>query len=128
MKDRCLNPKCKGYPRWGGRGISICEEWKNSYPEFKKWALGAGYQERLQIERSNNDGNYEPGNCRWATQKEQNRNKRSNIHVTFNGVTKVLAEWVEEFGLRYSVVYSRLYRYKWPVEKAFLPIVTGKDV
>ncbi len=78
MKQRCYNLKAANYERYGGRGIKICEEWKNNPEAFYNWAMANGYAENLTIDRINNDGNYEPSNCRWITMKEQaqNRHKR----------------------------------------------------
>jgi hypothetical protein len=75
MRERCLTPTCKDYKNYGGRGITICNEW-NSYINFKKWALENGYSDILSIDRINVDGNYEPSNCRWATSKQQANNRR----------------------------------------------------
>lgn len=78
MKKRCYSPNSKRYKDWGGRGITICKQWKESYVKFKFWALNNGYKDGLTIERKNNNGNYEPLNCKWATRKEQVRNKKNN--------------------------------------------------
>lgn len=82
MKTRCYNPKFMYYCNYGGRGITICDEWLNDFKAFYDWAINNGYKEGLTIDRINNDGNYEPSNCRWITRAEQNRNQRKTNNRT----------------------------------------------
>ena len=115
--------KNEQYKDCGGRGIRVCHEWVNSYEEFKKWALSSGYKEHLTIERINNDGNYNPDNCRWATRKEQSNNKRRNRRYTYNNETLTIAQWSEKSGISYDTLYFRLTKYGMDIEKAItMPI------
>jgi len=103
MKSRCLNKKNKSYDRYGKRGISICDEWLN-FDEFMKWALSNGHNELLEIERKNNDGNYEPSNCKWATRKEQNNNTSKSIKNRF---TKNELEDIKKCSLTYEEMKTK---------------------
>lgn len=110
MKDRCLKPKIESYEYYGGRGITICDEWlddKNGFLNFYNWAINNGYQEGLTIDRINNDGNYEPDNCRWVTMKVQNNNKRNNHLITIDGETKNIAQWADEYNISPCTIYTR---------------------
>lgn len=117
MLQRCENPNNKRYKDYGGRGIRVCEEWHDA-KVFIEWALSHGWREGLSIDRIDNNGNYEPGNCRWATLREQARNKRSNRLITFNGKTQSLAAWAEEMGINSSALRYRIYQLHWSVERA----------
>lgn len=96
MKKRCYGEYHPHYHNYGGRGISVCKEWLGSYEAFREWALANGYADGLELDRRENDGNYEPGNCRWITRKRNSRNKRTNRLVTAFEVTKCLVEWAED--------------------------------
>ncbi|PPA70072.1 hypothetical protein [Jeotgalibacillus proteolyticus] len=126
MRSRCLNESDIDYAHYGGRGIKICEEWSD-YAVFYKWAKEKGYNQELTIERIDNDGNYEPTNCRWATRKEQARNRRSNPQFTFNGKTKTIPDWAEEMNISYSALRTRLHD-GWSIEKALTtPIKNNRN-
>lgn len=81
MKQRCNNPNNPKYPSYGGRGIKICEEWANDFEEFKSWSYENGYSDELSIDRVDNDGNYEPSNCKWSSPKEQCNNRRNSRKI-----------------------------------------------
>ena len=117
MRQRCNNPNTPAYDRYGGRGISVCDEWSN-YQRFKEWALTNGYAEGLTIDRIDNDAGYYPWNCRWVTRKEQSRNRSCNVLVTINGDTKPLSVWCEEMHLNENVVNNRIYNLHWSYEDA----------
>ena len=94
----------------------MCEEWKNSFQCFYDWSMENGYKEGLTIERIDNDGNYCPENCRWATRVTQCNNRRSNINITIDGETKTLQEWCDEYNQPYKRIHKRI-TYGWnPVE------------
>ena len=92
MRARCLNPKSPSYKRYGARGITICNDWLEDFVKFKDWALNSGYKENLTIDRIDNNGNYCPENCRWATPKEQAQNRSSNTYVYFKGKKMCITE------------------------------------
>ena len=116
MRNRCTSKASRIYKYYGARGISVCEEW-NKYDNFKKWALSNGYKQGLSIDRVDVNGNYEPSNCRWITQREQNLNRRNNRYIQYNGERKTLTEWVNECGIEEHVLRYRLNQ-GWNVEKA----------
>ena len=100
MKKRCLNNTDKSYQYYGGRGIKVCKQWYD-YRAFKKWALVHGYRVGLEIDRIDNNGNYEARNCRWVTRKENLRNTSRTRWFTINGITKSLPEWCEIYNVSY---------------------------
>ena len=110
MRMRCGNENNHKYKIYGGRGIQVCVEWKENFEAFRDWALANGYKRGLTIDRINNDGDYEPDNCRWATMKQQARNTRNNVHITINGVTKLLCEWAEVAGIKYDTLLRRYHK------------------
>lgn len=116
MKKRCENPKDHKFPRYGGRGIKICSEW-SSFELFLAWAIPAGYADNLSIERRNNDGNYCPENCYWATPTQQASNRSSSRLLTINGRTQTIAMWAREAGMPYHTIWGRL-RKGWTSEAA----------
>lgn len=107
MRGRCNNPKFEHYDRYGGRGIKVCAEWNEHFEPFMEWALANGFEEGLEIDRIDNNGDYCPENCRWATRTEQMRNRSNTIFVTHNGVTKALVQWCEELGVNYKLAHAR---------------------
>ena len=106
MRRRCNNRRDQDYPYYGGRGIKVCKEWDN-YAAFHDWAMKNGYADHLTLDRINNNGDYCPENCRWATRKEQVRNTRQNHFITFNGKTMTIAEWAEYLGVSSTVLRTR---------------------
>lgn len=117
MKQRCLNPNSSGYEDYGGRGITICPEWKNSFKAFYDWSIENGYDESLgrdeqSIDRIDVNGNYEPSNCRWADKETQDYNKRDTRRITVNGIEMTLKEISDTFEIPIVRVRSRYQRYK----------------
>ena len=115
MKTRCYNPSSNKYHAYGARGIKVCDEWKNSFKKFKEWALSNGYGDNLTIDRINNDGNYEPSNCRWVTNKQNTNNTRKNRVITYNGETHTMSEWCEILRVKLGTLSARIYR-GWSLE------------
>lgn len=116
MIQRCLNSSCPEYRNYGARGITVCERWM----EAKNFLadMGPRPSAKYSLDRINNDGNYEPDNCRWATQHQQQRNRRTNRWIEWNGRTQVLADWARELGFPKNVITSRM-SLGWTVERTF---------
>lgn len=119
MKLRCYGKNANEYDRYGGRGISVCDEWLHDYDAFKDWALSSGYQDNLTIDRIDVNGNYEPSNCRWVDRIAQANNTSRNRRITFRGETKTLTEWSRELGISVETLRYRLSHPKWDLERAF---------
>lgn len=115
MKQRCLNPRCKAYKNYGGRGVSICERWM----KFENFLADMGRKPTPQhsMERIINNGNYEPSNCKWATKSEQVNNTRRNVFIEHNGETKTATQWETSLGFKPGILLKRLNR-GWPVAMA----------
>jgi hypothetical protein len=116
MIARCYNQKNSRYYTHGGRGITVCDRWRNSVEAFIE-DMGLIPGPKYSIDRINNDGNYEPENCRWATVEEQMNNKRTNRKMTYKGKTQTIAQWSREVGIRYATLLQRT-RNGWTAEKA----------
>lgn len=116
MRKRCNNPNCKPYHRYGGRGIKVCERWNHFYLFVED--MGEKPTPRHTLEREDNNGDYAPDNCCWATRKEQCRNTSKNRHLTLNGKTQCLNAWSEELGIPSTTIRSRIDRYGRTVEEA----------
>jgi hypothetical protein len=110
MKERCLNPKTKQFIHYGARGIKVCDEWINNYDNFYWWAMKNGYKDNLTIDRMDVNGNYEPSNCRWATNEIQANNKRNTIRVEIDGEFLTITEIAKKYSLSKKAIYYRYYR------------------
>lgn len=110
MKNRCSNPNVPCYSEYGGRGITVCDEWVHDFQAFHNWAMANGYADDLSIDRVDNDGNYCPENCRWVSQIEQSNNLRKNIIVEIGEEKRTLAEWAHASGIKYTTIYARYMR------------------
>lgn len=108
IKARCYGPYMQDYKYYGGRGITMCDEWRYDFIAFRDWALSHGYHDDLTIDRIDVNGNYYPENCRWITVKEQCNNTRVNRYITWNDVTKTKTQWAEEYGMSSELLGYRL--------------------
>lgn len=106
MRQRCFSPQHKDYPDYGGRGITICDEWSD-FKTFYEWATDNGYSDELSIDRINTNGNYCPENCRWADDVVQSRNRRFT-QLSYNGETHTIAEWAKILGIGNTTIRTRL--------------------
>lgn len=118
MIQRTTDKNSHEYDRYGGRGIDICEEWKNDFEAFRKWSYENGYTDDLTIDRIKNEKGYSPDNCRWVTMKVNCRNKRNNHCLTYKGETKTIAEWAEITGIGKETLRNRVVKMGWSTERA----------
>jgi hypothetical protein len=126
MIQRCHNAGNPSFSNYGGRGITVCERWRNSFEDFLA-DMGPRPTVKHSIERQKNDVGYEPGNCTWATRREQNRNTRQNVMLTINGRTQCRSAWAEETGVPANAIRDRMEKLGWDVERAvFTPIQKGR--
>ena len=127
MKERCFREGSNSYPLYGGRGITVCHEWEKSYASFRSWAESSGYSENLSLDRIDGDKDYCPSNCRWVTAKEQSRNTRRNVFLTYKGEKRTIAEWAEITGINRSTLADRKRR-GWPdCDCIEIPVAIGNN-
>lgn len=126
MKQRCYSENVPAYKFYGGRGITVCDEWRGSFDNFRDWALENGYREDLTIDRIDVDGPYSPENCRWITIEDQQSNRRDNHQITYNGETHTLTQWEKITGIKQPTIRRRLKK-GWSIEKALTtPVERGE--
>ena len=125
MKQRCLNPRAREFPRYGGRGITVCPEWMDLEP-FSAWALANAYRDDLSIERIDNNAGYDPSNCTWIPPARQAKNLRNNRHITFEGATRNLREWGRATGIDARTIAGRVDR-GWSIERALTAPVGTRE-
>lgn len=130
MVTRCTNKNRKDYERYGGAGVTVCDEWlgKDGVKAFCEWALANGYDDTLSIDRIDGSKGYSPNNCRWVTASEQCRNRKSNHLIEYNGDTKTIKEWADLYGLRKDTLRRRIVDCGWSVEDALkTPVLKGRE-
>lgn len=118
-KSRCYNQNYEAHKNYGTRGIKVCDQWKSDFQAFYEWAMNNGYSDDLTLDRIDNNGDYEPNNCRWVTIDIQADNRRNSHRITYKGKTQTLKQWSNQIGLDYKRLYDRLYKLKWDVDKSF---------
>lgn len=128
MKARCYNKNSNDYPRYGGRGVFVCDEWIQSYKAFSDWAKANGYAENLTLDRIENNKGYCPSNCRWVDRKVQANNTRNCVFYTYNGEVHTLAEWADIVKIPKTTLWNRIKMYGWELEKALTtPVATRSN-
>lgn len=116
MKARCYNKNHKNYSDYGGRGVYVCDDWKNDFAKFYKWATNNGYMDGLTIERNDVNGAYCPENCCWVTRIAQANNRRNSISILYQGKAYTLLELSNLTGIPYSTLYNR-FKKNYSIEK-----------
>lgn len=111
MKERCYVPSQSSYKNYGGRGIKVCDEWKDNFKEFYNWAIN-GWKKGLTLDRINNDDDYKPDNCRWVDRVEQANNRHTNYLIKYKGEIKTMAQWSKILKIDYSFIQIRMYKNK----------------
>lgn len=125
--QRCENPKNKDYPNYGGRGITICEEWRSNFGVFHKWAKSSGYTRGLTIERIDVDQGYNQINCDWTENERQSLNCRRSIMLEHDGKIRHLSDWAREHNINYKTLRGRIFSYGWSIEKALTTRPRGEN-
>ena len=127
MKQRCFNTNSVLYKNYGGRGITVCEAWRD-FVAFRDWALSSGYEEGLTIDRIDNNGDYTPENCRWTTYKEQLNNTRRTSMVKFEGKMCRVLDLAEEYNIPREILRDRLNKSNWSIEKSLAVPYKGRPL
>ena len=125
IKSRCNDTNNDRYADYGGRGITVCQEWSESFEAFRDWAIDNGYRDDLTIDRIDVDGNYDPANCRWISNQKQQNNRRDNHYITHNGETHTITEWARILKLSENALVHRILR-GWDIERAFNTPIQAK--
>ena len=126
IRERCYNPNSRSFENYGGRGIQMCNEWKQNFMRFYSWAIENGYKPGLTIDRIDVNGNYEPKNCRFINQKGQQNNRRNNVYITYKNKTQTLAQWADYYNIPYKILWKRI-KLGWTFEKAISTQIGGKN-
>lgn len=121
MKLRCYSKNAINFEYYGAKGITICSEWLLDFDNFRRWAIANGYEDTLTIDRIDPSKGYYPENCRWVSMQMQNRNRSNCRYITYDGVTKTVAEWARTIGITERGLTKRLYVKKLPLEEALQP-------
>jgi hypothetical protein len=123
MKKRTYGAYHKNYQSYGGRGITVCDDWRSNFEAFRDWAILNGYNDKLSLDRIDNDKGYSPSNCKWSTQIEQQNHRRNNRFISAFGKTMTIAQWSTEVGITYMTLWNRIVKYGLDPETALtMPI------